>query len=212
MNQLERLILDLKTNGITRPQVLEAIKKVPREQFVPPRYIQQAYDNTALPIDCEQTISQPFVVALMTQVLLENGAKHKILEIGTGSGYQTAILATLFDEIYTIERIAPLQKHAKMVLDDLGFQNIHYKIADGSKGWSDAAPFDGIIVTAAAEAVPSALAAQMNPKKSAFVIPVGNRFTGQRLMLYTTHQGIQEARHLIDVQFVPLIENHDNPK
>lgn len=207
MNQLEHLIQELQDMGITDPSVLAAIKKTPREQFVLPPYIQQAYDNTALPIDCEQTISQPYIVALMTQALRQGDARHKILEIGTGSGYQTAILAQLFDTVWTIERIPALLNQAKVTLDHLGFNNIHYHVGNGTEGWEAASPFDGIVITAAAESIPPALLAQMAPDKSAMVLPVGDPLHTQRLLLLTQTNRTLSERHLSDVRFVPLIKN-----
>ncbi len=205
--ELEFLLKELKSQGITHPGVLAAIKKVPREKFILSSLRNRAYDNTPLPIECEQTISQPYIVALMTQTLYQHPHPQKILEIGTGSGYQAAILATLFKEVYTIERIKTLSSHAQKALTDLGFENIHFKVADGAKGWKTYAPFDGILVTAASEHVPQALIDQLNPEGGILVIPIGPRFYVQQLTLIT-RQGEQIKRELLErVSFVPLIED-----
>ncbi len=137
------LIKQLKLNGIRQCAVLNAIAHVPREQFVLSKLKTKAYDNVALPIEEAQTISQPYIVALMTQALFEHPAPQKILEIGTGSGYQAAILAYLFKEVWTIERLEELHLKAKQTLKHLGFHNVHLKLADGTHGWPEQAPFDG---------------------------------------------------------------------
>lgn len=210
MRETDQLIRELRAEGIQNPDVLTAIRQIPRHKFVLPANIAHAYDNTPLPIDCDQTISQPYIVALMTQALLENGAKHKILEIGTGSGYQTAILASLFDEVWTIERIEPLQLGAKRVLQELGFKNIHFRVGDGTHGWPTEAPFDGIIVTAAPVAIPPELISQMDPKSSTLVIPVGETRRSQKLMLVRQKNNVVEKSVLSHVSFVPLISDEND--
>lgn len=202
------LLKDLKRNGITNQAVLDAISEVPREKFVLPAYKKRAYENTALPIDKEQTISQPFIVALMTQALLEHAHPHKILEIGTGSGYQTAILATLFEEVWTIERIEVLYKKAKQTLVKLGYNNIHYKLGDGTLGWDEHAPYDGIIVTAAALSPPRRLLEQLNPEGGLMVIPIGRPNQVQELTIISRSEGEFTKSVLELVTFVPLIPDH----
>jgi protein-L-isoaspartate(D-aspartate) O-methyltransferase len=210
MLHAEHLIQQLIEEGITESRVLEAILHVPREAFVMPGYTSHAYDNTPLPIDCEQTISQPYIVALMTQALIENGAQRKILEIGTGSGYQTAILASIFDEVWSVERIKVLQAGAKKILTKLGYDNIHFLVGDGSHGWKQGAPFDGIIVTAAAPEIPKDLLAQMDPLHSVLIIPVGEYRRGQRLMCVTQHDKVVHMSVLSKVSFVPLISDDED--
>jgi protein-L-isoaspartate(D-aspartate) O-methyltransferase len=202
------LVKDLQRNGITNQSVLNAILEVPREKFVLPAYKKRAYENTALPIDKDQTISQPFIVALMTQALLEYAHPHKILEIGTGSGYQTAILSTLFDEVWTIERIDVLHKKAKQTLTKLGYDNIHYKLGDGTLGWHEHAPYDGIIVTAAALSPPRKLLEQLNPDGGLMIIPIGRPNQVQELTIISRNEG-EFAKSVLElVTFVPLIPDH----
>lgn len=206
MSDQSHLIEKLKSQGITHPQVLKAISKVAREKFVLASYEGRAYENTALPIACQQTISQPYIVALMTQTLLEQhpGAK-KILEIGTGSGYQCAILAEIFKEIWTIERIGALYEKAKNKLSALNYQNIHFQLSDGYQGWSEAAPFDGIIVTAAAKQLPPKLVFQLNSNLGVMVIPIGAQNKVQQLTIIKK-QGDKIHTEIIErVSFVPLI-------
>ncbi len=202
------LIQELKDNGITHQGVLDAIKKVPREAFISSDLQYRAYDNTALPIDSKQTISQPYVVALMTQSLFEHPHPQKILEIGTGSGYQAAILATLFKEVWTIERIELLHLKAKKVLTELKFNNVHFKLGDGTLGWPEAAPFDGIIVTAAITAPPSALMEQLSPNGGIMVIPLGAYHQVQKLTIIERNQNVMTQKVVELVSFVPLIADH----
>ena len=149
-----RLLMELRRAGIGDARVLGAIEKTPRERFVPPAFADQAYENVALPIDHGQTVSQPYVVALMTEKL-EVGARHNVLEIGTGSGYQTAILARLARRVFSIERHRELLQEAEARLEALRLRNIVYRFGDGTKGWPEQAPYDRVIVTAAAAEVPS---------------------------------------------------------
>jgi len=199
-----RLLQQLQQQGIHHPGVLKTLLAVPREYFVLPADKDFAYQNTALPIDCEQTISQPYIVALMTQALLAHPHPQKILEIGTGSGYQTAILASLCEKIWTIERIATLQDNAKKVLKKLQFTNIAFRCGDGAQGWDRYAPFDGIIVTAAARRLPKALVAQLAPG-GIMVIPLGE---GKQILTVIEKHGETITQTPIEaVRFVPLIED-----
>lgn len=201
----EVLLSELRQQGISHPDVLHAIKTVPREEFVPYSLKNRAYDNSALPIDCQQTISQPYIVALMTQALMGAPDRNKVLEIGTGSGYQAAVLATLFDAVYTIERIERLSHQAKEKLDNLGFENIHYKVGDGSLGWEEHAPYDGILVTAATPIPPRNLIDQL-VRGGLLVIPLGPLWGTQKLTLIKkTAYGFTEEI-LEYVRFVPLIQ------
>ncbi|MGO2320883.1 MAG: protein-L-isoaspartate(D-aspartate) O-methyltransferase, partial [Vibrio toranzoniae] len=170
--QAERLITFLIENGIQDHKVLDAIYQLPRESFLSQAMYHQAYDNNALPIGQGQTISQPYIVAKMTE-LLELQQDSRVLEIGTGSGYQTAVLAQLVDHVYSVERIKSLQWNAKRRLKQLDFYNISTKHGDGWHGWSSKAPFDAIIVTAAAESIPQVLLQQLKDG-GRLLIPVGD--------------------------------------
>jgi protein-L-isoaspartate(D-aspartate) O-methyltransferase len=199
-----RLLLELKREGIDDNRVLSAIEAVPREDFVLPAFRDQAYDNIALPIEEAQTISQPYVVAFMTQAL-DLGPKMKVLEVGTGSGYQAAVLAHLCKRVYTIERHRELLIGAKKRFERLGLDNIVARLGDGAKGWPEQAPFERILVTAAAKTVPEALKAQLAPG-GILVIPVGATvFEQQVLRLRRTETGFAEEP-LLPVRFVPLVE------
>ncbi len=204
-----QLIHELKQSGITHPAVLNAIASVPRENFVLSKLKDKAYDNVALPIDKEQTISQPYVVALMTQALFNHPHPQKILEIGTGSGYQAAILATIFKEIWTIERIEALYIKAKHTLQKLNYTNVHCTWADGNKGWLEHAPYDGIIVTAATATIPPALLEQLSPQGGILVIPLGATHEVQKLTLIKRQDNHYEKSVLELVSFVPLRSNTD---
>ncbi len=207
MSTQRELIKSLKQQGILHPEVLKALRAVPREAFVLPSFKKRAYANVALSIDCAQTISQPFIVALMTQALLSHPHPKKILEIGTGSGYQTAILASLFKEVWTIERIPELYEQAQPRLRALGFSNIHFKLGDGSLGWKEAAPFDAIIVTAAAKVVPTPLMAQLSSFQGLMVIPLGSQAEVQELTLLEKNGDNVNSAVIELVSFVPLILN-----
>ncbi len=202
------LIKELKRYGITDKRVISAITDVTREKFVPSGLKKRAYDNVALPIEKEQTISQPYVVALMTQSLLEHPNPQKILEIGTGSGYQTAILAKVFKHVWTIERIEALYLKAKKTLKSLEYDNVHCKLGDGTYGWIDDAPYDGIIVTAAAATIPTALLDQLNPAGGLMVIPIGRVHEVQQLTLLKRNGDIIEEKVIEQVSFVPLISDY----
>lgn len=207
MSKQSKLLNNLKLQGIDNPKVLAALKSVPREAFVLPHYKDKAYANVALSIDCAQTISQPYIVALMTQALLQHPNPLKALEIGTGSGYQTAILASLIPEVWTIERIPALYQSVKPRLASLGFKDIHYLLGDGYLGWPSAAPFDVIMVTAAAREVPQALLEQL-AIGGLMVIPIGAPDEVQNLTLLENQQNRIECTILEHVAFVPLIANH----
>jgi protein-L-isoaspartate(D-aspartate) O-methyltransferase len=198
-----RLLMELRRAGITDLRVLGAIEKTPRENFVPPAFADQAYENVALPIDDGQTISQPYVVALMTEALLV-GDRHNVIEIGTGSGYQTAILARLARRVFTIERHRELLQAAERRLDALGLHNIVYRFGDGIRGWSEQLPYDRVIVTAAAPEVPASLVDGLAPG-GVLVAPVGGYRRDQQLMrIRRTDDGF-ETENLCMVRFVPLV-------
>ena len=193
----------LQAKGIHDTQVLTAIQEMPRHLFVDPNMQSQAYADNALPIDCGQTISQPFIVAIMTQALLAAGQLTKVLEIGTGSGYQAAILSKLIDEVYTVERLAPLYQQAQQLFQQLQLNNIHCLFDDGKNGWPAHAPYDGIIVTAAAETIPHSLIEQL-ADGGRMIIPLGPR-DFQELCLVTKRGKQIVVKHLEEVRFVPLL-------
>lgn len=190
----------MKRRGILNPEVLRIMGKVPRHEFVPLLYRWQSYNDHPLPIGKGQTISQPYIVALMTE-LLDPEPADRILEIGTGSGYQAAILAELVDTVYTIEIIHAFAKSAEEVFKRLGYSNIQVKAGDGYLGWPEAALFDGIIVTAAPPYLPQPLVGQLK-KGGKLVIPVGDIY--QKLKVYTKTEGGIETKDIIPVQFVPM--------
>ena len=185
-------------------RVLAAMAKVDREQFVPEGYRIQAYNNGPLPIGYGQTISQPYIVALMTD-LLDLNQESVVLEVGTGSGYQAAILSLLAGEVYTLERVSELADSARQRFQELGYHNIEVRAGDGGKGWPEKAPFDAIIVTAAASQIPDALVQQLKPG-GRMVIPVGQPHLYQELKLLTRdEQGKTHTKTILGVAFVPLI-------
>ena len=192
----------LRNRDITDTAVLAAMERVPRHRFVPASEQQGAYADTPLPIGEDQTISQPYIVAYMTQ-MLEPSKTDRVLEIGTGSGYQAAILAELVKDVYTIEIVAPLSKRAAGVLRELGYSNIHVREGDGYAGWPDAAPFDKIIVTAAPPEVPQALVDQL-AVGGIMVVPVGRTFQVITI-IRRTPEGVVK-RETIAVRFVPMIK------
>ncbi|MGR9086755.1 MAG: protein-L-isoaspartate(D-aspartate) O-methyltransferase [Gammaproteobacteria bacterium] len=191
-------------------RVMDAMSEVPRDLFVPPSLQTSAFDNGPLPIGAGQTISQPYIVALMTD-LLGIGERASILEIGTGSGYQTAILSTLAEKVYTVEIIRALSEEAQARFKALHYDNIKTRIGNGYEGWPEYAPYDGIIVTAAAPHIPDALVKQLKPG-GRLVIPVGYPFTGQELLLLEKHP-TKKSRpvKILDVAFVPLIDPPNHP-
>ncbi len=188
-------------------RVLDAMAKVPRHEFVPPDLIDKAYQNRPLPIGHGQTISQPYIVAIMTD-LLELDRQYKVLEIGTGSGYQAAVLATLDARVWSIEIIEPLGRQAQTRLQRLGFDAIEVRIGDGYYGWPEHAPFDAIIVTAAANHIPPPLVKQLGVGGK-MIIPVGSRFSTQELILITrVNQDELVTRQVLPVRFVPFTGGH----
>jgi protein-L-isoaspartate(D-aspartate) O-methyltransferase len=185
------------------PRVMNALRTIPRHLFVPANLAGAAYVNRPLPIGHGQTISQPYIVALMTDLLLV-GRNDVVLEVGTGSGYQAAVLSPLVKQVYTVEIIAPLARQATERLKSLGYRNVTTRHADGYNGWKEAAPFDAIIVTAAATHIPPPLIQQLKPG-GRMIIPVGGPFATQSLMLVEkTKGGKVRTRQVLPVQFVPL--------
>jgi len=199
----DRLIMRLKEQGIESTEVLSVMKELPRHLFVDEALASRAYEDTALPIGHGQTISQPFIVAKMTEILLQGLPKNKVLEVGTGSGYQTAVLSRLVDRVFSVERISPLQNQARERFYQLKFNNIKLKHSDGSWGWEDNAPYDGIIVTCAPEEVPQELLKQLAPG-GRLVIPVGGS-SGQSLRVIDRNGNTFEETELDAVSFVPLL-------
>lgn len=202
--ELERvhLLETLEREGITDPRVLGAMADIRRELFVPTSLWERAYENSALPIDHSQSISQPYIVGIMTQALGLHGPE-KVLEIGTGTGYQTAILSRLCREVFTIERIQELCWSARQRLQQMGVTNVRYRVGDGSRGWSAVAPFDAITVTAASPEVPQSLVDQL-VDGGRLVIPVGGS-QSQRLKLFIKEGNRVEDLVLCQCRFVPLV-------
>ena len=198
----DRLIARLKEQGIQSIDVLSVIKDLPRHLFVDEALASRAYEDTALPIGHGQTSSQPFIVARMTEILLEGLPKKKVLEVGTGSGYQTAVLSRLIERVFSVERISPLQNQARERFYQLKFNNIKLKHSDGSWGWPENAPYDGIIVTCAPEQVPEELLKQLAPG-GRLVIPVGG--ASQSLRVIDRNGNTFEETELDAVSFVPLL-------
>lgn len=191
------------------PRVMAAMQEVPREEFVPPCQARFAFANGPLSIGYGQTISQPYIVALMTD-LLQIRPDHSILEIGTGSGYQTAILSLLCKQVYTVELIPELSEMARRRFTEMGYENVNAQTGNGYLGWPEHAPYDGIIITAAASHVPPALVDQLRPGGK-LVIPVGQPYAHQELMLIDKDQeGNSYPQHILGVAFVPLVDasNH----
>lgn len=198
-----RLLSNLRTEGITSAKVLEAIGKVPRHAFVDEALASRAYDNTALPIGHGQTISQPYVVARMTELLLGERNFRNVLEIGTGSGYQTAVLAELGLTIYTVERIRPLYEKTRLLLRSMGYSRVRSRFSDGSWGLPDYAPFDAVLVTAGAQHLPEALVDQLD-EGGRLVAPVGEGDNQRLLVIDRTAEGLVQQEY-DPVVFVPLI-------
>ena len=202
----ERLVDRLKAEGIKNAVVLERIRAVPRHLFVDEALASRAYEDTALPIGFGQTISQPYIVAAMTDALVEGAAKKltRVLEIGTGCGYQTAVLAPLVQHLYSVERIAPLLQRARSMLAELRISNVSLRHADGFHGWRSQAPFQGILAAAAPEFVPPELLEQLD-EGGRLVIPIGAR--GRQMLLRVTRNGDEFKREeLLPVSFVPFVE------
>ena len=203
----ERLVQRLKEQGISDARVLERIRTVPRHLFVDEALSSRAYEDTALPIGNNQTISQPYIVARMTEALLEGGPLENVLEVGTGCGYQTAVLAPLVKRVYTVERIGALLAQARARFRAQRLMNIRTRHADGSLGWAHYAPFDGIIVTAAPQGIPLALVEQLRPG-GRMVLPIGSR-EEQALVRVTRTTGGHDKELLERVSFVPLLDGVD---
>ena len=199
----DRLVRRLQDEGISNMQVLELIRNTPRHIFVDEALASRSYEDTALPIGHGQTISQPYVVARMTAALLESGPMNKVLEVGTGSGYQAAILSPLSGQVYSVERIQPLLEQARMRLGELLLRNVRLKHSDGSWGWPELAPFDAIIATAAPEQVPESLLDQL-AIGGRLVMPVGPPGVQDLILLTRTEEGI-ERKVLDKVSFVPML-------
>ena len=203
----DRLIERLKAEGIENRAVLERVRAVPRHLFVDEALASRAYEDTALPIGFGQTISQPYIVAAMTEALIEDAAGKKltrVLEIGTGCGYQTAVLAPFVQHIYSVERIQPLVQRARNILAELRISNVSLRHADGWHGWRSQAPFQGILVAAAPELVPPELYEQLD-EGGRLVIPIGAR--GRQTLLRVTRHGDEfEREELLPVSFVPFVE------
>ncbi len=198
-----RLVERLMREGIRSQAVLEAMREIPRHIFVDEALASRAYEDTALPIGHGQTISQPYIVARMTEILLRDGPLRRVLEIGTGSGYQAAVLARLVEEVFTVERVGALQRKARRRFRELGLRNIRLRHCDGMEGWRGYAPFDGIMATAAPPELPLALLEQL-AVGGRLVMPVG-RPGAQRLVLITRTAEACEQEVLETVSFVPLV-------
>jgi len=199
----DRLVARLQEEGISNQRVLEVIRSTPRHIFVDEALASRSYEDTALPIGHGQTISQPYVVARMTAALLESGPLNRVLEVGTGSGYQAAIMAPLAGEVYSVERIRPLLDQARERLAELKLNNVRLKHSDGSWGWPEFAPFDAIIATAAPEQVPESLLQQL-AIGGRLVMPVGPQGVQELVLLTRTAEGIE--RQVLDkVSFVPML-------
>lgn len=199
----DRLVARLQERGIESQDVLTVIREMPRHLFVDEALASRAYEDTALPIGHGQTISQPYIVAKMTEILLEGGPREKVMEVGTGSGYQTAVLSKLVDRVFSVERISPLQNQARERFYQLKLNNIRLKHSDGNWGWEWYAPYDGIIVTCAPEQVPQELLRQLAPG-GRLVIPVGGN-AGQSLRVIDRVGDTFEETELDPVSFVPLL-------
>ena len=200
----DRLIERLREKNIQNESVLEVMRSTPRHIFVDEAMATRAYEDTALPIGLGQTISQPYIVARMTEALLDGGPLDKVLEIGTGSGYQTALLSRLVKRVYSVERIEALQQQARLRFQELGLRNIRLKYSDGNWGWDDYAPYDGIIVTAAPAKVPKPLFDQLKVG-GRLVIPVGEQEGSQHLLIVTRTEEGFDSKTLDLVSFVPLL-------
>jgi protein-L-isoaspartate(D-aspartate) O-methyltransferase len=200
--RLDMVEHQIRARDVRDPRVLEAMRRVPRHEFVPREFRRYSYVDSPLEIGHEQTISQPYIVALMTE-LLRMKPEDRVLEIGTGSGYQAAVLSVLVKEVYTIEIVEPLAKRAESDLRRLGYDNVHVLCGDGYRGWPDKAPFDGVIVTAAPETIPQPLMDQLKTG-GRLVIPVGPRFDQELVVVNKTERGpFRET--VIPVRFVPMV-------
>jgi protein-L-isoaspartate(D-aspartate) O-methyltransferase len=200
----DRLAAILKEGGIRDPRVIEVIRNLPRHHFIDQALHSRAYENDALPIGHGQTISQPWVVARMTEALLEFGLPQKVLEIGTGSGYQAAVLATLVPQVFTVERIEALLRQARRRFRQLGLTNLRSRYDDGKLGWADEAPFDAIILTAAGDTIPTRILDQLSPT-GVLVAPVGSPSRQTLIRMRGDGQGDFIQEELGAVSFVPLL-------
>lgn len=207
MRTRERMVGRLKEQGINNHKILDAMRNTPRHLFVDEALASRAYEDTALPIGYNQTISQPYIVAKMTELLLASGPLAKVLEIGTGCGYQTAVLSQLVDYVYTVERIQPLQKKAKNLVWSLKHKNISYLHSDGGWGWPEHAPYDGILVTAAPPEIPEMLLRQL-AVGGVMVIPIGHSGV-QELQRVTRSAAGFEVEILESVNFVPFLSGRE---
>jgi protein-L-isoaspartate(D-aspartate) O-methyltransferase len=202
----ERMVVEqLERRGIKDPRVLAAMRSVERDRFVPAAYAEHAYDDGPLPIGASQTISQPYIVALMSEVAALNG-NERVLEIGTGSGYQAAILSRLAAEVYSIESIPPLHDHARLTLDAMGIGNVHLRCGDGSVGWPEEAPFDAILATAAMPGVPRPLLEQLSPG-GRLVAPIGEEELQTLVRLQRINNSWQEE-YFGECRFVRMTGKH----
>lgn len=199
----ERMVRRLEEQGIQSRAVLDTMLHTPRHIFVEDAFASRAYEDTALPIGFNQTISQPYVIARMTELLLERRTPEKVLEVGTGSGYQTAVLAQLIKRVYSVERIYPLQQRARRCLQDLKLRNVRLKHTDGAWGWDDYAPFDGILVTAAPAELPQPLLEQLG-RGAVMILPLGSG-REQILQRITRTESGFEVEAIEPVSFVPLV-------
>jgi len=204
----ERMVKrQIKDRGVKNPLVLDSMRKVGRHCFVPPAFFDESYDDHPLPIGSGQTISQPYIVALMTE-LIELKPTDRVLEIGTGSGYQTAVLAQLVREVFTVEIYSSLARKAESRLTALGYKNIKVKCGDGYYGWEEEGPFDAIMVTAAASEIPPPLIKQLKPE-GRMCIPVGGIYQVQQLtLIQKNNKGSVSTRGVLPVRFVPLLGSH----
>jgi protein-L-isoaspartate(D-aspartate) O-methyltransferase len=200
----DRMVQQLQQLGIKDQRVLEVMSKIPRHLFVAEALASRAYENTALPIGQGQTISQPYMVARMTELLIEDGLPENVLEVGTGSGYQSAVLASLIPRVFSVERIRPLQDKAKTVLDEIGFRNISFKHSDGGWGWKACGPYQGILAAAAPAEIPAKLLQQLLPMAK-LVIPIGEE--GQQVLQRITRtDSAYEVETIEAVSFVPFLK------
>ncbi len=200
----DRLKQRLQEQGIVNMTVLDTIARMPRHLFVDEALASRAYEDSALPIGHGQTISQPYIVAKMTEAILRDGVPERVLEVGTGSGYQAAILARLVKTVYTVERIEALHEKARKVFRKLELRNVYPKLSDGTWGWASKGPFDAIVVTAAPEEVPEVLFEQL-ADGGRLIIPVGGQYEAQYLRLYTRNGDELEEEIIDQVKFVPLV-------
>jgi len=200
----DRLIVQLQELGINDQRVLAVMRKVPRHLFVAEALASRAYENTALPIGQGQTISQPYMVARMTELLIEGGMPENVLEVGTGSGYQSSILASLVPRVFSVERIRPLQERAKQILTDVGFRNISFKHSDGGWGWKACGPYQGILAAAAPAEIPQNLLEQLEVG-ARLIIPIGEEGK-QMLQRVTRTESAYEVEMIEPVSFVPFLK------